>query len=192
MPTSSRTVSPKSLKSLRIALFLALSVSASFTSSYLTGCSYSDTSNAATDAPSASASTNAEGNAEGSSEQNKDLSFESIPVEQIMSIENLHDALDADNGSYVLDVRSRSNHEDEHIDGSHNIPAGRQIDIRMNEIPRDKIVIIISKGTDRLAEVRQTLVDAGYDPSSLFVVPNAMEDWIAAGYPTVEGKGYHC
>lgn len=191
MSTTSWSASSIGAKDLIITLFSGLVAFAVLAFFSLVGCSspnVSDSAGSDVAAPVSDSSTAADA----SSEQNKGLPFESIPSEQIMGIEDIHSGLAEENGPFVLDIRSRSDYSEEHIDGSHGIPAGRQIDIRMNEIPRDKAVIIIGKGTDRLAEVRQTLIDAGYDPSSLFVVPNAMEDWAAAGYPTVEGKGYHC
>ena len=127
-----------------------------------------------------------------SSERNRDLEFEDIPAEAIISADQLRNLLTMDEPPFVLDIRAAGLARDAYIEGSKNIPAGRQLDLRLSEIPKDQLVAIVADGTARLAEVRQTLIDAGFNPENLIVVENAMDDWIAAGYPTLNRPQMGC
>ena len=93
----------------------------------------------------------------------------------------------------LLDIRSHRDYSKRLINGSRNIPAGRQIDIRIDEIPTDKPVFLIAaKNTDRLAETRQTLIDDGRDPELLRVVDGGVNAWAQAGYPTLQNQFLGC
>lgn len=164
--------------SLRIPPLLSLIVTSLLTCSVLYGCDEA--------APPASQESSMEVQqpANVSSERNRDLSFDDIPREAVISARQLHDLLATDKAPFVLDIRAAGLARDAFIEGSKNIPAGRQLDMRLDEIPRSATIALVADGTDRLAEARQTLIDAGYDPANLLVVENAMDDWVAAGYPT--------
>lgn len=93
----------------------------------------------------------------------------------------------------LLDIRSHRDYSKRLINGSRNIPAGRQLEIRIDEVPDDKLVVLISnKNTDRLAETRQTLIDAGRDPDLLKVVDGGVSAWVEEGYPTLENQFLGC
>jgi len=62
----------------------------------------------------------------------------------------------------IIDVREPYELEETgYIPGSVNIPAG-QIDKRMNEIPRDKKVVIVCRSGRRSAEAAKLLTGKGY------------------------------
>lgn len=159
----------------------------------LSGCS---SGNAASSSASAAASSAAvsSASAEVSSEKNRDAKFEDIPADALITAEELHGMLEAagDDAPFVLDVRAAGVARDAFIDGSKNIPAGRQLDVRLGEIPTDRTIAIISRSTDRTAEVRQTLIDAGFAPEQLLVVEDGMEAWVDAGYPTEHRASMGC
>lgn len=127
-----------------------------------------------------------------SSSDNKDLPFESIPQEALISTEDLKSMIDQGRAPFILDVRSSGAYYGGYIEGSKNIPAGRQLDLRMNEIPRDRDIAIVSSDTRRLAEVRQTLIDNGFDAARITVVEDGMDGWVANGYPVLAKKVVGC
>lgn len=124
------------------------------------------------------------------SEKNKDASVENIPSSSLVDVRTLHDA--AGNGAFVLDVRPVSKFARASIEGSKNIPAGRMVEIRMDEVPLDEPVYVIDEGGERIAETYFTLLDSGYDAEMLFVVEGGMDAWQAAGYETVAGAIKQC
>ena len=124
-------------------------------------------------------------------EGNKDLAFDDIPTEAVISIDELETLLESESVQ-VIDVRSRSDYEYAFIEGSKNIPAGRQIEIRMGEIPQGETIALISLSDERLAETRQTLIDAGYDPDLVKVVEGGIEEWSALGHHVASKSSRKC
>ena len=130
-------------------------------------------------------------------ESNRAKRFADIPEEALLGVDELHSLISEgalDNASIrIVDIRSHRDYQKAQIEGSRNIPAGRQIEIRIDEIPRDKTVILIAyKNSDRLAETWYTLVDHGYDPDLLMVVNGGVNAWVQAGYPTLENQFLGC
>ena len=94
---------------------------------------------------------------------------------------------------YVIDIRSHRDFQNQLIEGSRNIPAGRQIEIRMSEIPQDKEVILVAlKNSNRLAETWFTLIANGYDEELVKVLDGGVKAWADAGYPTLEDQFLGC
>lgn len=123
--------------------------------------------------------------------------FEDIPTEALMSVDELHDLIEQgklDNREfYLIDIRSHRDFMNIQIEGARNIPAGRQIEIRIDEIPIDREVALIAlKNSDRLAETWYTLMDHGYDASLVKVVQGGVQAWVDAGYPVLEDQFLGC
>lgn len=86
-------------------------------------------------------------------------------------------------GAFMLDVREPSEWGDAHLADSTLIPLG-QLTTRLGEVPRDKLVVVISRTGDRNQAAREVLLEAGYkDVTSL---AGGLTAWIEAGYPTVK------
>lgn len=175
----------------------ALCFALALTGITLAGCSQEQSPNASsasqstsTDSDSSSASTTSSSSV--NSEKNRDLKFDDIPQDAVINAEQLHGLLEGDSAPFVLDVRSSGQYTNAFIEGSKNIPAGRQLDIRLDEIPHDRDIVIISKEQERLGEVWQTLLDAGFDQSRIKAVSDGMDGWIAAGYPTDSRESLGC
>ena len=82
---------------------------------------------------------------------------------------------------------------DGHIPEARNIPAGKQFDIRMDEIPKDReVVVIVPRREEGVAEVWQTLVDNGYDPALLKALAGGMDAWKDAGMDIQEEEDLGC
>ena len=103
-----------------------------------------------------------------STKSNKSRKFKEIPEDALISVDDLYKLFDdgklKSREVYVIDIRSHRDFQNQLIEGSRNIPAGRQIEIRMSEIPQDKEVILVAlKNSNRLAETWFTLIANGSD-----------------------------
>lgn len=143
------------------------------------------------------ASSQADAAGEATAEANKKRRYEDIPADALITAQELHDVVESgavdQREVIILDIRSHRDYQNQMIAGSRNIPAGRQIDIRMSEIPQDKeIVLVALKSSNRLAETWYTLTENGYDPSLVKVLDGGLSTWVAAGYPTLEDQFLGC
>lgn len=143
------------------------------------------------------ASSRADAAGSATAESNKKRRYEDIPADALITAQELHDivesgAVDA-RDVIILDIRSHRDFQNQMIAGSRNIPAGRQMDIRMGEVPKDKQVVLVAlKNSNRLAETWYTLTENGYDPSLVKVLDGGLSAWVAAGYPTLEDQFLGC
>lgn len=132
-----------------------------------------------------------------STKSNKSRKFKEIPEDALISVNDLHELFDAgklkSREVCVIDIRSHRDFQNQLIEGSRNIPAGRQIEIRMSEIPQDKEVILVAlKNSNRLAETWFTLIANGYDEELVKVLDGGVKAWADAGYPTLEDQFLGC
>ena len=132
-----------------------------------------------------------------STKSNKSRKFKEIPEDARISVNDLHELCDAgklkSREVCVIDIRSHRDFQNQLIEGSRNIPAGRQIEIRMSEIPQDKEVILVAlKNSNRLAETWFTLIANGYDEELVKVLDGGVKAWADAGYPTLEDQFLGC
>ncbi|MEE8716872.1 MAG: rhodanese-like domain-containing protein [Coriobacteriales bacterium] len=147
----------------------------------------------AADRASSSAASSADATAKGNSARR----FEDIPSEALMTVDDLYDLTQTgavtDGSVTLLDIRSHRDYTKNQIEGSRNIPAGRQIEIRLDEIPTDEEVILIAyKNSDRLAETYYTLLANGYDAGLLRVVDGGIYQWMQKGYPVLTDQFLGC
>ena len=132
-----------------------------------------------------------------STKSNKSRKFKEIPEDALISVDDLYELFDAgklkSREVCVIDIRSHRDFQNQLIEGSRNIPAGRQIEIRMSEIPQDKEVILVAlKNSNRLAETWFTLIANGYDEELVKVLDGGVKAWADAGYPTLEDQFLGC
>lgn len=132
-----------------------------------------------------------------STKSNKARKFKEIPEDALISVDDLYELFDAgklkSREVCVIDIRSHRDFQNQLIEGSRNIPAGRQIEIRMSEIPQDKEVILVAlKNSNRLAETWFTLIANEYDEELVKVLDGGVKAWADAGYPTLEDQFLGC
>ena len=132
-----------------------------------------------------------------STKSNKARKFKEIPEDALISVDDFYELFDAgklkSREVCVIDIRSHRDFQNQLIEGSRNIPAGRQIEIRMSEIPQDKEVILVAlKNSNRLAETWFTLIANGYDEELVKVLDGGVKAWADAGYPTLEDQFLGC
>jgi hydroxyacylglutathione hydrolase len=100
---------------------------------------------------------------------------------ELVSVDDL-DALLAD-GAELIDVRERDERDSGYIAGSRNIPY-RLLALGASELPDDRPLVTICESGPRAAIAASILSARGYDARP--VVNGGIDDWQAAGRPTVE------
>jgi rhodanese-related sulfurtransferase len=88
-------------------------------------------------------------------------------------------------GAFILDVREQSEWEQGHIHGAVLIPFSKLPD-RLDQVPKDKYVVVVCRTGRRSAEGRDILLKNGYRTVSSMT--GGMNEWQAGGYPIETGK----
>lgn len=86
---------------------------------------------------------------------------------------------------HVVDVRGQTEWEAGHLPGVENIPAGYITD-RLDEIPRDKPVVLHCQGGGRSAIAASVLEAKGFE--NVINLRGGYAAWLQAGYPTEKGE----
>jgi glyoxylase-like metal-dependent hydrolase (beta-lactamase superfamily II)/rhodanese-related sulfurtransferase len=100
---------------------------------------------------------------------------------ELVAVEQL-DALLAE-GAQLIDVREKDERDSGYIAGSRNIPY-RLLALGAADLPRDKRILTICESGPRAAIAASILSARGFDAHP--VVDGGIDDWAAAGKPTVE------
>jgi phage shock protein E len=87
-------------------------------------------------------------------------------------------------GAFVLDVRQPDEWNAVHIPGATLIPLD-QLPARVNEVPKDKEVVVVCRSGNRSQAGRDILKSAGF--SHVTSMSGGMNQWSAAGLPTATG-----
>lgn len=112
--------------------------------------------------------------------QRKPLAESAAPAE--ITVQQGYDLFK--NGAYLLDVRTPEEWNEFHVDGSTLIPLD-QLAQRVNEIPKDRQVVVVCRSGNRSQQGRDILRSAGLaDTTSM---SGGLNEWRAAGYPTISG-----
>jgi len=88
-------------------------------------------------------------------------------------------------GAYILDVRELHEFVQGHVPGAVMIPLN-QLKDRVNELPKDKEIVVICFSGGRSMIGLEILRKAGYEKSSSLA--GGMGAWKTAGYPTKIGR----
>ena len=89
-----------------------------------------------------------------------------------------------DAGVFILDVRTQDEWNQVHIPGANLIPLD-QLGSRLNEVPKDKEVVVVCHSGNRSKQGRDILKQAGY--TQVTSMAGGMNAWQAASLPTVTG-----
>ena len=85
---------------------------------------------------------------------------------------------------YFLDVREPSEWDEFHIEWATLIPLG-ELDKRVNELPKDKNIIVVCRSGNRSAQGRDILLKAGFE--SVSSMSGGMNEWLSQDNPVVTG-----
>ncbi len=86
---------------------------------------------------------------------------------------------------YLLDVRQPEEYRDGHIPGATLIPLG-ELPRRVNELPRDREILVVCHSGNRSGSATRHLLSAGYKATNL---SGGMIQWERAGFPVKKGMG---
>ena len=87
-------------------------------------------------------------------------------------------------GLYLLDVRTPGEYAQKHIKGAHLIPID-QVQKRINEIPKDRSIIVYCETGVRSTQVGRYLDRLGYN--SVSNLSQGIMGWQLRGYPIESG-----
>ncbi len=85
-------------------------------------------------------------------------------------------------GAFVLDVRTQEEWDEYHAPNTTLIPLD-QLPARINEVPKDREILVVCRSGNRSQEGRDILLAAGYNATSM---TGGLKEWYAKGYP-IEG-----
>jgi rhodanese-related sulfurtransferase len=84
---------------------------------------------------------------------------------------------------FILDVRTQEEYDAGHIRNSTLIPL-QVLDKRLNELPRDKKILVYCMSGIRSAQASGILVNNGF--KEIYNMKGGITDWINAGYEVVK------
>jgi rhodanese-related sulfurtransferase len=87
-------------------------------------------------------------------------------------------------GAFILDVRQPEEWAQFHIPGATLIPLG-DLPSRLNEVPKDREVVVVCRTGRRSAQGRDILLNAGYN--QVTSMAGGVTEWQAKGLPIATG-----
>lgn len=83
-------------------------------------------------------------------------------------------------GVFVLDVRTQEEWDEFHAPNTTLIPLD-QLPARLNEVPKDREVVVVCRSGNRSQQARDILLNAGFGQVSS--MRGGLNEWRASGYP---------
>ena len=83
-------------------------------------------------------------------------------------------------GAFVLDVRTQEEWNEYHAPNTTLIPLD-QLPARLNEVPKDKEIVVVCRSGNRSQEGRDILLNAGF--TQVTSMKGGLNEWRASGYP---------
>ncbi len=99
-----------------------------------------------------------------------------------ISVAQAHDKYNQD--TFFLDVREPEEWNEYHIEGATLIPLG-ELASRVDDLPRDKEIVVVCRSGNRSQAGRDILKDAGF--TQVTSMAGGVSQWQASGYPIVTG-----
>jgi rhodanese-related sulfurtransferase len=87
-------------------------------------------------------------------------------------------------GVFLLDVREPEEWNEYHVPDTTLIPLG-ELASRVNELPKDREIVVICRSGNRSQEGRDILLQAGF--TQVTSMAGGVKTWSSMGYPTVNG-----
>ena len=82
----------------------------------------------------------------------------------------------------VIDVRNQSEWDAGHLPGAHHVQLGT-LERRLDEVPRDGVVVVHCQGGTRSAIAASLLAARGF--RNVINLQGGYQEWTAAGYPVI-------
>ena len=84
------------------------------------------------------------------------------------------------NGAFVLDVRTQEEWNEFHAPNTTLIPL-EQLSARVNEVPRDRQIVVVCRSGNRSQQGREILLNAGFE--QVASMSGGLNEWRSSGYP---------
>ncbi len=84
-------------------------------------------------------------------------------------------------GAFILDVRTQEEWDQYHIPNTTLIPLD-QLPSRLNEVPRNRSIVVVCRSGNRSQQGRDILLNAGFQ--QVTSMEGGLTEWRASGYPT--------
>jgi rhodanese-related sulfurtransferase len=84
------------------------------------------------------------------------------------------------NGAFVLDVRTLEEWNEFHVPNTTLVPLD-QLAARLNEVPRDRQIVVVCRSGNRSQEGRDILLNAGFE--QVTSMTGGLTEWRANGFP---------
>ena len=84
------------------------------------------------------------------------------------------------NGAFVLDVRTNDEWNEFHAPNTTLIPLD-ELASRINEVPRDREVVVVCRSGNRSQQGRDILLNAGFE--NVTSMTGGLNEWRSLGYP---------
>jgi rhodanese-related sulfurtransferase len=84
------------------------------------------------------------------------------------------------NGAFVLDVRTVEEWNEFHAPNTTLIPLD-ELASRLNEVPRDRQILVVCRSGNRSAQGRDILLNAGFE--QVTSMSGGLTEWRASGFP---------
>jgi rhodanese-related sulfurtransferase len=84
------------------------------------------------------------------------------------------------NGAFVLDVRTQEEWNEFHAPNTTLIPLD-QLASRLNEVPRDRQIVVVCRSGNRSQQGQDILLNAGFE--QVTSMTGGLNEWRASGYP---------
>lgn len=83
-------------------------------------------------------------------------------------------------GAFFIDVRTQEEWNEFHAPNTSLVPLD-QLPSRLNDLPRDREIVVVCRSGNRSQEGRDILLNAGF--TRVTSMTGGLNDWRAAGYP---------
>jgi rhodanese-related sulfurtransferase len=83
-------------------------------------------------------------------------------------------------GAFFIDVRTQEEWNEYHAPNTSLVPLD-QLPARLNELPKDKEIVVVCRSGNRSQQGRDILLNAGF--TQVTSMTGGLSDWRASGYP---------
>jgi rhodanese-related sulfurtransferase len=83
-------------------------------------------------------------------------------------------------GAFFIDVRTQEEWNEYHAPNTSLIPLD-QLPARLNELPKDRQIVVVCRSGNRSAQGRDILLNAGF--TQVTSMAGGLSEWRASGYP---------
>ncbi len=103
----------------------------------------------------------------------------------LISVEEVYEIITNGENYLILDVRNQDEYDEVHIEGAVLIPVDA-LEGRLNELPKDKPIVVYCKAGSRSARAATILIENGF--TQVYDMGGGITEWVDKGYPTVSSE----